>query len=171
MVRFPEGFRLARLEKRHPRSAFSSGEPEVDAWLATRALQHQLKHLSVTRLLLDGDDRIAAFFTLATAQVDFGGLPASISKGLPKRALPVAVLAWLGVAGERQGAGLGKLIFARALLDCYEAGKTFAFVAVIIDCLNDRAKAFYRNWDFEELPGHPYRLYLSATLLAELAEG
>src|ERR1700752_3063705 len=28
-------------------------------------------------------------------------------------------------------------------------------------CLNDAAKEFYRQWDFEELPGHPYRLFLS----------
>jgi GNAT superfamily N-acetyltransferase len=69
-----------------------------------------------------------------------------------------------------QGLGLGTRLFAQALRDCYEAGKTFAFVAVILDCLNDRAKSFYRKWDFEELPGHPYRLFLSAAQLAALME-
>ena len=33
------------------------------------------------------------------------------------------------------------------------------------DCFNDAAKAFYRQWDFAELPGHPYRLFLSAKRL------
>jgi len=38
---------------------------------------------------------------------------------------------------------------------------TFAFVAVILDCLNDAAKAFYRKRDFQELPGHPCRLFVN----------
>ena len=50
---------------------------------------------------------------------------------------------------------------AQALRDCYEAGDTFAFVAVILDYLTNAAKSFYQKWDFEELPGHPYRLFIS----------
>jgi hypothetical protein len=37
----------------------------------------------------------------------------------------------------------------------------FPFVAVILDCLTDVAKSSYRSWDFEELPGHPNRLFVS----------
>ena len=77
----------------------------------------------------------------------------------------MAVLAWLGVHSSQQGKGLGGLLLAQALSDCWEAGKTFAFVAVILDCLNDAAKAFYERWDFQELPGHPYRLFVSAKQL------
>jgi ribosomal protein S18 acetylase RimI-like enzyme len=84
--------------------------------------------------------------------------------------LPIAVLAWLGVSAAFQGQGLGRLLLAQALRDCYEAGKTFAFIAVILDCLNDVAKAFYRQFDFEELPGHPYRLFLSAKRLDAMME-
>jgi GNAT superfamily N-acetyltransferase len=142
----------------------------VDDWLRTRALQHQEKHLSVTRVLLDGAGAIAGYFTLATGQVDLGDLPPEIARRLPRRRLPVAVLAWLGVCRDRQGGGLGRLLLAQALRDCHEAGRTFAFVAVLIDCVDDRAKAFYRQWDFEELPGHPYRLYLSAGRLAAMME-
>jgi GNAT superfamily N-acetyltransferase len=134
---------------------------EVDAWLRTRAWQHQKKHLSVTKVLRDGDDRIAGYYTLATGQVDFGDLPPDLMKRLPKRTLPVAVLAWLGVSKDQQSQGFGRLILAQALRDCCEAGKKFAFVAVILDCINDNAKTFYQKWDFRELPGHPYRLLVS----------
>jgi hypothetical protein len=63
------------------------------------------------------------------------------------------------------------MLLAQALRDCYEAGRTFAFVAMILDCISDAAKAFYRRWDFEELPGHPYRLFLSAKRLEAMMEG
>ncbi|WP_227254957.1 GNAT family N-acetyltransferase [Frigoriglobus tundricola] len=137
----------------------------MDDWLKTKALQHQDKHLSVTKVLLDDSSGIAGYFTLATGQVDFGDLPADVAKKLPKRMLPVAVLAWLGVSAAKHGQGLGKSLLAQALRDCHEAGQTFAFIAVILDCIDDKAKAFYRHFDFTELPGHPYRLFIPVAQL------
>lgn len=151
--------------KAHPRKAFSSGQADVDNWLKTQALQHQGKHLSVTKALLDDAGAIAGYYTLATGQVDFGDLPPDLSARLPKRQLPVAMLAWLGVAQSRQGQGLGKLLLAQALRDCHDAGRTFAFIAVILDCVSEAAKNFYQRYDFKELPGHPFRLFLSADRL------
>ncbi len=170
-VLFPEGFRLESLRRTHPRRLFRCGEDKVDGWLATSALQNQEKRLSVTRVLLDEATAIAGYYTLATGQVDFGDLPPEVAKHLPRRNLPVAVLAWLAVSIDHQGQGLGRLLLAQALRDCHEAGKTFAFIAVILDCINDAAKTFYRHWDFQELPGHPYRLFLSANQLEAMMQG
>lgn len=142
----------------------------MDAWLATKALQHQEKHLSVTKVLIDPTGSIVGYYTLATGQVDFGDLPSDVARRLPRRALPVAVLAWLGIDASHQGQGLGTLLLVRALRDCHEAGRTFPFVAIILDCVGDSAKSFYRHWDFAELPGHRYRLYLSAAQLAAMMQ-
>ncbi len=168
LVRFPDGLSLEQLQRGHPRKPFRCGVPEVDDWLTTKSLQHQDKHLSTTKVLVDTSGQLAGFFTLATAQVDFGDLPHDLARHLPRRQLPVAVLAWLGVHQAYQQRGLGDLLLAQALRDCFEAGQTFAFVAVILDCVDDRAKAFYQRWDFQELPGHPRRLFLSAAHLAAL---
>ena len=127
--------------------------------------------LSVSRVLLDDAGAIAGFYTLATGQVDFSDLPPEETKRLPRRALPVAVLAWLGVSLDHQGSGLGRRLLTQSLRDCWEAGQTFAFVAVILDALNDDAKAFYQRWDFAELPGHPYRLFLSFASLDAMLRG
>jgi len=164
-IQFPDGLRLETLRRNHRRTAFACGQEQVDDWLATRALQHQDKHLSTTKVLLDEDDAIAGFYTLATGQVDFGDLPDRVTKRLPRRTLPVAIFAWLGVDRRYQGQGLGRHLLAQGLGDCHAAGQTFSFVAVILDCLDDRAKAFYQQWDFQELPGRPYRLYLSSQSL------
>ena len=170
-VRFPEGFRLEPLRREHPRKTFQSGQMEVDDWLATKAFQHQEKHLSVTRVLLDPRASVAGYYTLATGQVDFSDLPEEIVRRLPRRQLPVAILAWLGVGSELQGRGLGRLLLAQALRDCHDAGRTFAFIAVVLDCIDDNAKAFYRRFDFQELPGHPYRLFLGVQRLEAMMEG
>ena len=170
-LRLPDGFRLERLQRDHPRKAFRAGAESVDEWLATKALQNQEKHLTVTKVLLDEAGTIAGYYTLAMGQVDFGDLPPEMTKRLPRRMLPVAILAWLGVSHDHQGQGLGRLLVAQALRECHEAAASFAFVAVILDCINDAARDFYRQWDFEELPGHPYRLFLSATRLNAMMEG
>lgn len=164
-IQLPEGFTLKRLKREHPRKHFTSSQDRVDNWLVTQALQNQEKHLSVTKVLLDKRGQIAGYFTLATAQVDFGDLPLDVVRHLPRRMLPVAVLAWLGVHRESQGKGLGRLLLAQALRDCYDASKTFAIIAVILDCLNDDAKTFYQHWDFQEIPGNPYRLFLGMNRL------
>ena len=170
-IRFPDALRLERLAREHPRRRFHCGEPMVDDWLASKALQHQAEHLSVTKVLIDDAGIIAGDYSLATGQVDFNELPSDVSKHLPRRILPVAILAWLGVDDKHQGHGLGGLLLAQALRDCWEAGKTFPFVAVILDCINESAKTFYRRWDFVELPGHPFRLFLSAKHLEAIIAG
>jgi GNAT superfamily N-acetyltransferase len=170
-LRFPPSYRIEPLQKAHPRRRFSCGDAAVDDWLHTKAVQHEKKRLSVTKVLLDDREAIAGYYTLATGQIDFSDLPTEIARKLPRRALPVAVIAWLGVSSEHQGRGLGALLLARALRDCFEAGETFAFVAVILDAVSDAAKSFYERWDFAELPSHPYRLYLSAARLRTMMLG
>ena len=124
--------------------------------------------MSVTNVLVDPQGVLAGYYTLATGQVDFGDLPTELVRQLPRRGLPVAVLAWLGIDRRHQGQKLGDRLLAQALSDCYDAGQTFAFVAVILDCVNTAAKTFYERWDFAELPGHPFRLFLTAKTLAAL---
>lgn len=167
-VQFPSGWRIEILSKSHNRRAFNSGQPKVDQWLKRTALQSQNKHLTASKVLLDEDDSIVGFYTLATAQVDFSDLPADETKKLPKRQLPVAVLAWLGIDESSQGKGIGKRLLATALRDCFEASETFAFVAVVLDCVDEVSKQFYQQFDFEELPGYPMRLFLSFKSLEEM---
>lgn len=169
-VAFPAGYRLETLRPDHARRRFESGQAQVDDWLATKALQQQKKHLSTTRVLRDEGGTIVGYYTLATGQVDFSELPRDIVRNLPRRQLPVAVSAWLGVGRTFQGRGLGRLLLAQALRDCYDAGRTFAFIAVILDCIDEGAKAFYQRFDFRELPGHSHRLFLSARQLAAMME-
>ncbi len=169
-VQFPDGFRIEPLRRDHPRKSFRSGQVEVDAWLTTKAFQNQEKRLSVTRVLVNEDTRLAGFYTLATGEVDFSDLPPEVIHKLPRRRLPVAILAWLGVDASFQGQGLGQRLLAQSLRDAYEAGRTFAFIAIILDCVNDQAKAFYQKYDFRELPGHANRLFLGAQQLEVLME-
>lgn len=170
-VRFAAGYCIEALRRDHPRSAFHSGQEQVHDWITSKALQNPDKHLSATKILIDPAGTIAGFYTLATTQVDFADLPTDLLRRLPRRSLPVAVLAWLGIRDIDQGRGLGHRLLAQALRGCFDAGQTFPFVAVILDCVDDKAQAFYQRWDFRTLPGHNNRLFLSWSRLQTLVTG
>lgn len=155
---FPEGFRLEILARSHNREAFDCGLAQVNAWLKNQARQSQDKNLSVTRVLLDPAGKIAGFYTLAAGHVRLDELPAEVARRLPDQLVPVAKLAWLGVSRDFQGQGLGEELLANALMRCREAAGMMPFVAVILDCLTESAKAFYLRYQFSEVPGHPMRL-------------
>ena len=170
-TRFPDDWSIEALDKSHPRRNFESGNSDVDQWLKKSALQSQKKHLTATKVLLDEQRVIVGYYTLAFSQVDFSELPRDLVKKLPRRQLPVSVLAWLGVNRSYQGRGIGQRLLATSLVDCYDASQTFAFIAVILDCVDEQAKRFYQQFDFQELPGYPMRLYLSFKSLEALAKG
>lgn len=62
-------------------------------------------------------------------------------------------------------------MLSTALLNCYETSQTFAFITVIFDCVDEQGKRFYGQFDFEQLPGYPMRLYLPFKSLEALAKG
>lgn len=140
----------------------------MNDWLRTEARQSQRKHLSATKLLLDDRSRIAGYYTLAYGQVRLDELPPDIARMLPERLLPVAVLAWLGVDARHRGRRLGDRLLAQALLDCHEASLRIPFIAVVIECLDARAKGFFQRYDFLEFPGQPMRLLVPKALLDTL---
>jgi GNAT superfamily N-acetyltransferase len=167
-IQLPPGWRIDVLSKSHRRRSFQSGHETVDLWLKQSALQSQKKHLTATKVLLDDGEAIAGYYTLATSQIDFSDLPFEIAKALPRRRLPVATLAWFGICQKYQSQGLGKRLLAIALRDCHVASQTFSFIAVVLDCVDENAKRFYKHFDFEELPGYPMRLYLSFKRLDQM---
>jgi GNAT superfamily N-acetyltransferase len=131
-IQFHAGWTIELLAKSHNRQTFDSGNSAVNDWLRKTAFQSQSKQLTTTKVLLDETARIVGYYTLATSQVDFVDLPANLARSLPRRQLPVAVLAWFGVDSAFQSQGIGKRLLATALRDCFEAGETFAFIAVIL---------------------------------------
>lgn len=169
-VQLPAGTAVVAISRDLKRKSFHSGQARVDDWLHTKALQNHEKQLSSTRVLLDSTGQILGYYTLTFAQIDYGDLPSDDVKRLPRRPLPVAMIAWLGVDRQYQGKGLGARLLSLALRDCFHAGQIFPFVAIIVDCLDESSRQFFQASSFHELPGNPFRLYLrTADLGAVLA--
>jgi ribosomal protein S18 acetylase RimI-like enzyme len=120
-------------------------------------------------VLVDPHDSIAGYYTLAYGHVRLDQLPPDVARKLPDQLLPVVVLAWLGVDQSFKGQGLGEKLLAHALARCLDAMRAVSYVAVVVDCLNESARAFFMRFQFSEFPGHPMKLLLPRALLEAMA--
>jgi predicted N-acetyltransferase YhbS len=79
----------------------------------------------------------------------------------------VVLLGRLAVAKSHQGQGLGSTLLADALQRIVQASQVMAVYAVIVDALNDRATAFYKQFGFIPLPSQPLKLFLPMDSVAD----
>jgi GNAT superfamily N-acetyltransferase len=101
---------IRALRPSDDRSAFASGDPDLDRFLLRFAGQNQFRHhLGVTYVATE-EDRILGVATVAPGHVEIDELPASRRRKLPRYPLPVLRLARLAVDGSAQGQGVGSAL-------------------------------------------------------------
>ena len=150
--------RVERLAENHIKEGFSSGVPELDRYLKTRAGQDARRLIAAAFVLADTDRRILGYYALSSTAVLVGDLPAETSRRLPRHPLvPAALLGRLAVDERHRGQGLGRHLLADALFRAL--GSEVASFAVVVEALNDDARAFYERESFLPFPDDPGRLF------------
>src|SRR5581483_4941023 len=129
-------------------SKFSCGKPEMDDWLRRYALTNMALGATRTYVTCEtGGNVVRGYHSLAASSIEFAKASKKVRKQLGRYPIPVVLLARLAVdlrfQGKRVGAAL--VIGARA---------------VLVDALDDEARAFYEKYDFEQSPTNPYQLLL-----------
>jgi len=168
---------FVELERaRHDRASFDCGEPELNCFLQTRALNHMRAGVSKTVVLpatfamQSGKLPICAFYTIAPGSITRSTLPDAIGKTLPRYPVPVFLLAQLAVDRAYQGKGLGRFTLIRALEQLWKVHQQMPAYAVVVDCITPSLSAFYAKYGFNILStaqGNT-RMFLPIQQLAEL---
>lgn len=150
------------LSKAHDRTDFVSGQPAVDDFLKTKALNHQKANVSKTFVWSPDDDRkIGAFYTLSYHTIERDVLPKSGQ--YPLYPLPVCKLGWLAIDDRIQGRGLGTEALVVALRHGCNWLTATAGLGVVIDATDQRTFDWYNSKEFmRPLPNS------SATLIVDL---
>lgn len=169
--------RFVELDKKHhDRNSFDCGEAELNQFFHQFAAKHMEAGISrtlvlpATHPLPDGKLPICAFYTIAPSAIRRETLPAAMAKRLPHYPVPVFLIAQLAVHEAHQGQGLGKIALIKALEYLYEINAHMRAYAIVVDCLNDKAYAFYTRYGFEPLCQHNgrSRLFLPMKTVAQL---
>lgn len=138
---------IRALREGDDRSAFRSGDPDLDRFFHQFAGQNQFRHhLGVTYVAVD-DLPVLGFATVAAAHVEIDELPAAARRRLPRYPLPVLRLARLAVDQSAQGQGLGLQLLRFVLRLASQMADSYGCVGVIVDAKAE-AKPFYATYGF-----------------------
>lgn len=150
--------RLERLSADHDVASFMSGNPALDDWLHRHALAAQEMDSARTFVAREAAV-ILGYFSLTMGSVHRQDAPAKLVRGLPAYPVGMVLLARLAVSHTRQGEGLGGLLLSEALRRAVRAGEAAAARLVVVDAIDDNARAFYERYGFVAGPGEAHRLY------------
>ena len=149
------------LERRHDRTAFSCGLPELDRYLARQAGQDVRRRIARVFVCTEGGGGVLGFYTLGALSIDLASLPEELSRKLPRHPAPCAPIGRLAVDLSTQGRGVGRMLLADAVKRVAAAGEAVAMHAMVVDAANEDAKRFYEGFGFVPLSDARMRLFLS----------
>lgn len=152
-------FRLAPLDAAHDRAAFNSDSAPLNRYLREQVTQDVRRRVAACFVALADGQRIAGYYTLASASLLLADLPASTSKKLPRYpSVPAVRMGRLAIDQAFKGQGLGGALLADALDRAARA--EIAAYALMVDAKDESAADFYRHHGFIALPDSPRTLFL-----------
>ncbi len=154
-------FLIELLGSHHDRTAFSCGEPALNAYLHRQASQDALRRIAqVYVAVAEQPGEILGYYTLSAASFEKGDLSAALVKRLPHYPVPVALIGRLAVAHGYQGRGLGENLLLDAIHRVVRVSNTLGVYAVVVEAKSDRASAFYEHYGFKPFLSWSRRLFL-----------
>lgn len=161
-------FKVVALNTTHNRRMFVSGSDALDHYFRERVTQDIRRKVTACFVALSRDGRTAGYYTLSSASILLGDLPANLSTKLPRYpSLPAVRMGRLAVDHTFQGQGLGAALLADALLRVIRS--EIAAYALVVDAKDSAAADFYRHHGFVETSSNPLMLFLPlATVPANL---
>lgn len=149
----------------HDLTTFDCGNVELDEWLRRHA-RTATGQGTRTSLLVDGDRSVIGYFALAPHLLGRSEAPARLTRGAPEQ-IPAILLAKLALDVSVHGRGLGSELLVHALDVVITAARRAGGRVVLVDAIDDDARAFYEHHDFALLPGHTHRLVMKLSTAAK----
>lgn len=149
----------------HDLSAFDCGKAELDEWLRSHA-RTATGQGTRTYVLVDEHGRVCGYFALAPHLLARDDAPPRLARGAPRQ-IPAILLAKLALGSTAQGSGLGTELLLDALDTTLSAARRAGGRVVLVDAIDDDARAFYEHHDLQQLPGQPQRLVMKLSTVAK----
>lgn len=135
------------LHKADDRSAFRSGDPDLDAFFQKYAGQNQFRHhVGATYIAID-EDRICGYVTVAPADIEGDELPSALRRRLPVYPLPVLRIGRLATDVAARGQGVGKALLRYAFTLARDMRDKYGCVGMLVDA-KPGAVDFYAKYGF-----------------------
>jgi len=153
---------IQALATHHQRANFRCGHPALDRYLRAQARQDEKRRVSrvFVASIQNNPNTIVGYYTLSSLAIELNELPTELARQLPRHPIPAALLGRLAVSLDAQGLGIGRMLLADALKRCLMVSDEIAIYALVVDAIDDSARAFYAQYGFQPLSSRKQRLFL-----------
>jgi len=152
---------LERLSASHNLAQFSCGEPSLDHWLRSRALQNEKSDASRTYVVC-ADGCVAGYYALATGAVAHSEAASRAKRNMPDP-VPVILIGRLAIDSRFQGRGIGPDLLRDAVLRILQAAEIAGIRAILVSAISANAERFYRKYGFIPSPANRQTLMITVT--------
>lgn len=137
-------------------------------WIVTCiARQNDTKNIAKCFVAVDSD-LVLADYTLSVSGIEFESVHDTETKQLLHYPVPAALIGKLAVDQRARGTRPGEKCLIDALQRTASMADDMAIKVLLVDALDDDARAFYLHFGFIELPGQPRKLFLPIETIREL---
>lgn len=162
-------FRVVALDLDTDRSGFECGVEPLDRYFRTQVGQDIKRRVTACFTALDASDRVAGYYTLASASILLTDLAQNLAKKLPRYPnVPAVRMGRLAVNQDFKGKGLGAALLADALRRAVTA--EIAAYAFVVDAKDDAAAQFYAHHGFIATADNPLFLYMPLATVKDLVK-
>jgi len=134
------------------RSAFRSGDPDLDSFLLKYAGQNQFRFHIGTTYVAVAAGRILGYVTVSVGEIRSEERSPELAARFPRYPLPVLRLVRLAVDQAARGLGIGKALLRFVLGMCLEQSARSGCIGVVVDA-KPGAVDFYSRFEFTPLEG------------------
>lgn len=135
---------------RHDRAGFESGDLRLDEWLRRYAGQNRRRDTAATWVILDAEDAVVAYASIAMTGIDRSGAPPDVAHRAPDP-VPALLLGRLAVDRRHSGLGVGTALAVHVLATAVELNAKAACRAVVVTALNAGARNWWERLGFRTL--------------------
>jgi GNAT superfamily N-acetyltransferase len=154
-----ENRRIEKLQADHNIEGFDCGREELNRYLLRYAWQNQQAGAAQTYVGFVGD-AVIGYYTLAVGQASREQAPERLAKGLARHPIPIMLLARLAVDRKWHGQGVGKALLKDAMQRTIQAADIAGIRAFAVHAKDEKARNFYRKFDFISSPTDPMHLFV-----------
>ena len=155
-------YRVEALSASHNRSVFHSGAPELDHYLHYQAGQDARRKVAAPFVMVGENNAVLGYYTLSAYSLLVTELPEAIAKKLPRYPLlPATLLGRLAISSSHRGQNLGRFLLMDALYRSWRNTSEVASIGVVVEALDEAARAFYLHHEFAQLQDHQNRFFVA----------
>lgn len=161
---------IEHLEKKHNKKEFSCGIETLDSYLKIKASQDVKKNVAATYVLTANNlEMVIGYYTLSSIGIFPGELPDELVAKLPRYpVLPGILIGRLAVDKNSQKKNIGTYLLIDALKRSLAVSKQIGIVAVLVEAINEKAAAFYKNHGFTSFEDNAHKLFLLSSTIRKL---